>query len=359
MQKHIEINAQFKKALEVIEHTSKHVFITGKAGTGKSTLLEYFRNNTAKKIVVLAPTGVAALNVGGETIHSFFGFKPDITLQKVKKLKGKKAAIFKEIDAIVIDEISMARADLLDCVDRFMRVNGADAKRQFGGIQMVFIGDLYQLPPVVTAKEKALFSGRYRSAYFFDADVFKELSLEFIELDKVYRQKDEEFIRILNAIRNNSLTDEDLSLLNKRFGAAFAPKSDSGYTVYLTVTNKIAAEINRRQLEALKTKSYTYRAQVEGDFKEYSYPVDLELSIGIGAQAMLLNNDAKGRWVNGSLAKVTAIKHNEENGIDAIMVRLSDGTTEEVLPFRWDIFHFSFNEDSYTIETETLGSFTQ
>lgn len=224
MQKYIEINAQFKKALEVIEHTSKHVFITGKAGTGKSTLLEYFRNTTARKIVVLAPTGVAALNVGGETIHSFFGFKPDITLQKVKKLKGKKAAIFKEIDAIVIDEISMARADLLDCVDRFMRLNGADAKRPFGGIQMVFIGDLYQLPPVVTAKEKALFSNRYRSAYFFDADVFKELSLEFIELDKVYRQKDEGFIRIPNAIRNNSLTDEDLSLLNKRFGAAFAPQ---------------------------------------------------------------------------------------------------------------------------------------
>lgn len=173
----IEINAQFKKALDVMENTRKNVFITGKAGTGKSTLLDYYRSITSKKIVVLAPTGVAALNVQGETIHSFFWFKPDITVGKVKKLSAKKGRIFKEIDAIIIDEISMVRADLLDCVDRFLRLNARKSKEAFGGLQMVFIGDLYQLPPVVTGKEKEIFKLHYKSQYFFDAAVSHKAGL--------------------------------------------------------------------------------------------------------------------------------------------------------------------------------------
>ncbi len=355
----IEINAQFKKALEVMENTAKNVFITGKAGTGKSTLLGYFRNITTKKIVVLAPTGVAALNVKGETIHSFFRFKPDITFEKIKKLKGKRARIYQEIDTIVIDEISMVRADLLDCVDRFLRLNADDAKKPFGGLQMVFIGDLYQLPPVITAKEKPLFTSRYPSAYFFDADVFKELSLEFIELDKVYRQKDEAFIRILNAIRNNSVTDEDLGILNSRLNAGFAAKGKSSYTVYLCPTNKIASEINQRQLDTLKTKVYVFAAKIEGDFKEYAYPTENIMHLGIGAQVMLLNNDAKGRWVNGSLGKISDIQYDDEKENEAVFVRLAGGNIEKVLPFTWEIFHFSFNEGTHAIETEMLGSFTQ
>ena len=356
---HIEINAEFKKALEVMEHTSKNVFITGKAGTGKSTLLNYFRAHTRKKVVVLAPTGVAALNVQGETMHSFFRFKPDITLQKIKKLSGKRGRIFNEIDAIIIDEISMVRADLLDCADKFLRLNTAGSKRPFGGIQIIFIGDLYQLPPVVTSSEKDIFRSHYQSQYFFDAAVFKEFPMEFIELEKIYRQKDEKFIGLLNAIRNNSITDEDLALLNRRVGAEAAAGGNSGYTVHLGTTNKTAAEINAEHLNRLKTRIHTYSAKIEGDFKEYSYPTDSALRLAVGAQVMLLNNDTAGRWVNGSLGEITKIKSNREENADSILIKLAEGNIEEVLPFSWEIFHFSFNETSSMIEAETVGSFTQ
>lgn len=355
----IEINAQFKKALEVMENTRKNVFITGKAGTGKSTLLDYYRNITRKKIVVLAPTGVAALNVQGETIHSFFRFKPDITVQKVKKLSAKKARIFKELDAIIIDEISMVRSDLLDCVDCFLRRNAKKPKEAFGGLQMIFIGDLYQLPPVVTAKEKEIFMLHYKSQYFFDAAAFKDFSMEFIELEKVYRQKDQTFINLLNVIRNNSITEEGLFMLNKRVGAGFSAGSVKGYTVCLTTTNQTAAEINSGRLESLKTKVFMYSAEIDGDFKEHAYPTDNELRVCVGAQVMLLNNDAQKRWVNGSIGEITDIKFNSGKGADSIFVRLSDGNTKEVLPYTWEIFHFSFDENTYAIESETIGSFTQ
>ena len=357
--KEIEINAQFKKALDLMENTRKHVFVTGKAGTGKSTLLDYYRAITGKKIIVLAPTGVAALNVQGETIHSFFGFKPGIIVQKVKKLRAKKTRIFKEIDAIIIDEISMVRADLLDCVDRFLRLNAKKSKVAFGGIQMIFIGDLYQLPPVVTGKEKEIFKQHYKSPYFFDAAVFMDFFMEFIELEKIYRQKDPAFIDLLNAIRNNSITEKGLSLLNKRVGTEFSADSGKGYTVCLTTTNQTAAEINSGRLLGLKEKVYRYNAVIDGDFKEYSYPNDNDLCVCVGAQVMLLNNDAQKRWVNGSIGEITGIKSNGEKSADSIFVRLPDGKTEEVLPYTWEVFHYNFDENTSTIESEIIGSFTQ
>lgn len=342
-----------------MENTPKNVFITGKAGTGKSTLLNYFRNITKKKVIVLAPTGVAALNVKGETIHSFFGFKPDITQKKIKKLSAKRARIFKEIEAIIIDEISMVRSDLLDCVDKHLRLNAKCKDVPFGGIQMIFIGDLYQLPPVVTRGETGIFRSGYKSQYFFDAQVFEEFSMEFIELEKIYRQKDEAFIGLLNAIRNNSITEEGMAILNKRVGVNLENKDKSVYAVHLTVTNKMASEINNRCLETLKGKIFTYSAEIDGAFKESSYPTDSELKLGIGAQVMLLNNDSLDRWVNGSIGRVVDIRHNKESGADSVFVRLTDGNIEEVLPFSWDIFHFSFNEGIGAIESETVGSFTQ
>lgn len=355
----VELNEQFKKAIDVMENTPNSVFITGKAGTGKSTLLSYFRDITKKKVIVLAPTGVAALNVKGATIHSFFGFKPDITQQKIKKLSVKKKRIFKEIEAIIIDEVSMVRADLLDCVDKHLRLNAKRADKPFGGTQMIFIGDLYQLPPVVTSREKEIFRSGYRSQYFFDAQVFEGFAMEFIELEKIYRQKDEAFIGLLNAIRNNSITEEGLSILNKRVGINLDTKDKLGYTLHLTVTNKMASEINNRCLDTLKSKVFTYSADIYGDFKESSYPTESLLQLGIGAQIMLLNNDATGRWVNGSIGKVTDIRHNKQKGEDSVFVRLSDGNIEEVFPFTWDIFHFSFNEGTGQIDSETVGSFTQ
>ena len=221
----IDINPDFKRAIDVMENSNRHVFITGKAGTGKSTLLDYFRNNTRKEVAVLAPTGVAALNVHGQTIHSFFGFKPSITPDKVKRVSGHNGDIYREFDAIIIDEVSMVRADLLDCVEKFLRLNGPKQKQWFGGVQMIFVGDLYQLPPVVAASEKEIFSHRYETPYFFSASVFSEqtFDMEFIELEKVYRQTEAEFIALLNAIRNRTCTDADLEKLNERHAPDFVP----------------------------------------------------------------------------------------------------------------------------------------
>jgi len=244
----IEITPQFSETLELLENTSRSVFITGKAGTGKSTLLRIFRDNTKKKVVVLAPTGVAALNVRGQTIHSFFRFKPDITQDKVKKItKNKDKNIYQEVDTIVIDEISMVRADLLDCVDKFLRLNSGKVKEPFGGKQMVFIGDLYQLPPVVKAKEREIFKTWYDTPYFFSAHVFQNLPFEFIELEKIFRQKDEIFIEILNAIRNGTATEELLAVLNQRYKPDYVPPEGEFY-IYLTTLNRLANEINDEQL---------------------------------------------------------------------------------------------------------------
>jgi ATP-dependent exoDNAse (exonuclease V) alpha subunit len=351
----IELNEQFKKALNLMENSSRSVFITGKAGTGKSTLLEYFRQITKKKIVVLAPTGVAAVNVRGETIHSFFGFKPDITIDKIKKVNKKKLKIFKKLDTIVIDEISMVRADLLDCVDYFLRLN-LENQKPFGGLQIIFIGDLYQLPPVVTSSEKDLFNNCYEGAYFFNAKVFKELDLEFVELEKIYRQKDEKFINILNAIRNNTINEEDIKLLNKCVGRKFP--QDRIAVITLTTINKKAEEINKAHLKKLKSKIYTYRAKIKGEFKRESYPTDEILRIGIGAQVMLLNNDSLGRWINGTLGKIVDIEERK-NKDDSIWIKLDERKIVEVLPFKWEIFQFRYNEKEEKIETQTIGSFTQ
>lgn len=357
-----ELDGQFKKAFEAMEDTTRNIFITGKAGTGKSTLIDYFRSATRKKIVVLAPTGVAALNVQGETIHSFFGFKPDITQEKVKKAgKKKNTRLYKEIDAIIIDEISMVRADLLDCIDHFLRLKGKDSSATFGGLQMIFIGDLYQLPPVVIAKEEEIFKSHYESPYFFDAKVCKrdDFYMEFIELEKICRQKDETFIKLLNSIRNNTVTDEQLDELNSRLGVELDAASKDDFVINLTTTNKMANRINICRLQSLKTEIHTYEATILGDFKENRFPAEQELKVGRGAQVMLLNNDLAGRWVNGSIGRIVDIKRDEGYGFDAMVVQLSDGSPVEVLPYKWEIFHFSFNEERNAIVTESLGSFTQ
>ncbi|MGQ9465591.1 MAG: AAA family ATPase [bacterium] len=354
----IELNEQFKKALDLMERTSKNVFITGKAGTGKSTLLEYFRSITNKKIVVLAPTGVAALNVQGETIHSFFGFKPDVTLQGIEELPPKDRKTYQEIDAVVIDEISMVRADLLDCVDRFLRLNGKKSSLPFGGTQMIFIGDLYQLPPVVTTKEKKIFTEHYPSPYFFDANVFKDLTVEFVELEKVYRQKDEKFIELLNQIRNNTITEESIDLLNSRVGAQLS-HSEGDFTIYLTTLNQMAYEINSECLNKLPGKTYQWSADITGEFDRNSFPTDVELIIKPGAQVMMLNNDTRRRWVNGTLGRVIDVRYSRKQGFDTIVVQLQNGKRVNVEPFTWEIFHFEYDEKTKQIESRVVGSFTQ
>ncbi|PIT90480.1 MAG: AAA family ATPase, partial [Candidatus Komeilibacteria bacterium CG10_big_fil_rev_8_21_14_0_10_41_13] len=354
----IELNSQFKKALDLIEDTSQNLFITGRAGTGKSTLLKVFKEKTQKNPVVLAPTGVAAVNVEGQTIHSFFGFKPDITPAKVSKLKVYDPDLYRSLKIIIIDEISMVRADLLDCVDRFLRKYGPIKKLPFGGVQMVFIGDLYQLAPVVTSQEREFFNGSYYfTPYFFGAKVFQDpaFEMELVELEKVYRQKDDQFLRLLNAARNKSITEIDLGWLNQRYFPDFEPAQDD-FFIYLTSTNKQSDEINQRELDKLSTELYSFQAKITGDFDKNSIPTAEILNLKSGAQVMMLNNDSSGRWINGTVGKILTVK-KDENEDYYLLIRLEDGQKVRVTPHRWDIYRYFLKGKE--IQSETVGSFTQ
>jgi ATP-dependent exoDNAse (exonuclease V) alpha subunit len=340
-----------------MENSNRSIFITGRAGTGKLTLLSYFRNITKKKVAVLAPTGVAALNVKGQTIHSFFKFKPGITPDKIKKFRSfdDNESIYRKLDIIVIDEVSMVRADLLDCVDRFLRLNGPESDKPFGGIQMAFIGDLYQLPPVVTGDEKEVFQTLYKTPYFYGALVFNYFNMEFVELEKIYRQHDGEFINLLNSIRNNSVTEEGLEFLNQRYQPEFEPPPEDFY-VYLTTTNRLAEEINSKRLSELESGLYTYTGSIEGDFGKEYLPTSIELQIKVGAQIMMLNNDSEGRWVNGSIGKITGITQSRK-GEDIIVAEMSDGEEVEITPYTWEIFRFFIEAGG--LQSEVIGTFTQ
>lgn len=351
----IEINEDFEKAFDMIENNSQNVFITGKAGTGKSTFLEYFQSITSKSIVVLAPTGVAALNIKGQTIHSFFKFKPNITIDEAR-IRKSQSKIYKKLDAIVIDEISMVRSDLLDCIDAFMRLNGRHASKPFGGVQMILIGDLYQLPPVVKYNERNLFHNYYKSPYFFDSKSFPDLNMQFIELKKHYRQTDNEFIQILNAIRNKTATQQHLNTINKRFNPDFNPKIADKF-ITLTATNNIADKINQAQLKKIESHEYKYHAKIKGNISANSYPNDENLVVKPDAQIMFLNNDSSKRWVNGTIGIIKSIEHDYEE--DIINVELADNSIVSVMPYKWDMFKFLYNKESGKIESEAIGSFTQ
>ena len=346
----IEFDKQFKTALNLLnKNFKKNIFITGKAGTGKSTLLNYFTKNTEKNVATLAPTGVAALNVKGETIHSFFRFKPGITQKEAEKLakKTKRAKLYKNLHMIIIDEISMVRADLLDCMDIFLR-KVLKKSSPFGGIRMVFIGDLYQLPPVLTSQEKKHFKNLYESPYFFSSNVMKneKFKLEFLELDKIYRQKDPVFIEILNAIRNNTVTDDQIEKLNER---KFL-KEDKD-CIYLTTTNKEAQEINNQKLSKINKKLFTFEADILGEFSPKIVPTDISLQLKENAQVMFLVNHPKGFFVNGSVGKITKIENDE------ISVELSNGKIISVERYNWQLYKYLFDDKTKTLIQEEIGSF--
>jgi len=355
----IEITKEFKSAYSLLEKSNDNIFLTGKAGSGKSTLLKYFRENTVKNVVVLAPTGVAALNVQGQTIHSFFRFKLDITPEGVHSIKVRKQQreIYQELDVLVIDEVSMVRADILDCIDAFLRRFGKKHDLPFGGVQMIFFGDLLQLPPVVTNTDKKLFTERYNSPYFFDAECYKDIKVKKIELKEIYRQKDDKFINILNAIRNNTTDDKILNELNKRYDPRFVPDKKDKY-IYLTTTNSMADDINNERLKALKTRPYKLHGIIEGAFEEKNLPTKKNLDLRFGAQVMLLNNDANGRWINGSIGRIVSVKTRDDL-LSVINIELTNGEIVEVLPFTWEMYKFFFNSDTERVESEKIGSFTQ
>jgi ATP-dependent exoDNAse (exonuclease V) alpha subunit len=351
----IEINAQFQEALAAIAE-GRHVFVTGRAGTGKSTLLNHFRSITDKDLVVLAPTGVAAVNVGGQTIHSFFRFRTDITPEKAARAgsraaKEKERGIYQRLVTLVIDEVSMVRADLLDCVDRFLRAARPKRKAPFGGVQLILFGDLYQLPPVITSREHGLFEGHYAGPHFFQAHAVKELDLSLVELEKIYRQSDPDFIEALNAIRNNTVLPVHLELLNSRVDPEFNPVD--GFFVRIVALNREADEINAQELARLKGRSEVFDAEVQGEVGKDACPAEQTLTLKAGARVMLLNNDVMGRWVNGTIAKVVAINP------DSVEVELEEGSREEVEPFTWQLFRFELEEKGHHITSTAVGSFTQ
>ncbi|MBK9732824.1 MAG: AAA family ATPase [Chitinophagaceae bacterium] len=347
----IELNSEFQQALERMENSDESIFLTGKAGTGKSTLIDYFRSNTKKKMVVLAPTGVAALNVGGQTIHSFFRFGHHISPEKVRK-QSTSLFNYSKIDTIVIDEISMVRADLLDSVSRFMQLNGSNKNLPFGGAQLIMVGDPFQLPPVVSEEEWQLFNSKYNSPFFFDALIFRQEKFKTLHLKKIYRQQDADFISILNGIRDNNIDQHLLNVLNEQLDNEAAHHIPNFY-IFLTGRNRSAAEINLRSLNKLPGITKNYSATLTGDFDEKYFPADKLLLLKEGAQVMFQKNDPKGRWVNGTVGTVTKMEN------DKVTVLMESGSTEEVETAVWQILRYKYNLEKNRVDTEEAGTFTQ
>jgi len=355
----LDFNEEFNQAFEVLENSHQNVFITGKAGTGKSTLLQYFRQKTSKNVAVLAPTGVAAINIKGQTIHSFFGFKPDVTPESVggMPVRKRKRKMYRELSAVVIDEVSMVRADLMDCVDIFLRLYGPYDDRPFGGIQMIFFGDLFQLPPVVGRGEEDIFKTHYPTPYFFSSKVFESLDFKILQLKKIYRQKDEHFIRLLNAVRDDSVEHHHWEALNRRFKPDHQFLSEDFYIV-LTTTNSLAEGVNNQRLKSLPGHSRIYQGTVSGEFERKSLPTPQDLELKAGAQVMMLTNDPDKRWVNGSLGKISGLVA-DSGGDDVIMVELENGTLVDVKKHTWEIYQYYFDEVSNSLGSKVIGYFTQ
>jgi ATP-dependent DNA helicase PIF1 len=347
---HLDMNDDFKSAFSAMEYTKECLFITGKAGTGKSTLLRYFKAHTGKKIIVLAPTGVAAINIGGQTIHSFFRLPPKIIRKDaIKRLKDH--GLFENLDMVIIDEVSMVRADIMDGIDYALRLNRGRMKTPFGGVQMVFFGDLFQLAPVVENEARQLLEELYESPYFFSANVFNDCHIRAIELSTIYRQKDSSFMELLNRIRNKDHSEEDLDRLNERVQKD-TPASKKDPTVILTTTNNLANMINHERLAKLPGKEMTYEAKASGRFEESAYPNGTCLKLKKGAQVILIKNDPAKQWVNGTLATVVGLSN------DSVVVDI-DGTTCDLPVVKWQKIEYSYNEDEDKIEDQVVGTFEQ
>ena len=357
-----------------INHTSKNVFLTGKAGTGKTTLLRKLIKSTYKKCLVTAPTGIAAINAGGVTIHSLFQlpfgafipvnqaavFQENIKINDafsvIKNLQmyDSKRKLLRELELLIIDEVSMLRADLLDAIDLVLRHVRRNSY-PFGGVQVLFIGDMLQLPPVVKEEEWKILKNFYNSIYFFDAQVLQKNPPVYIELDKIYRQDDQQFVNLLNHLRNNEMTTADYELLNTYYKNNFQPEPTAGY-INLTTHNYKAAELNRTFLTALAGKSFFYEATVEGDFNEYAFPLEKTLELKTGAQVMFVKNDLSGqqRFFNGKIGYVTRMD------AETIEVKFNDGSAPvNVTPYKWENIKYRLNESTKEIEEIIAGTFQQ
>lgn len=360
MQKHqliekipYKINDEFNAILDLIENHHEHLFITGRAGTGKSTLLSILKRTTKKNAVVLAPTGVAALNVGGQTIHSFFKFPPKM-IDPTEIYKRKNHRFYKKVKLLIIDEISMVRADMIDCIDMFLRAN-KESPEPFGGVQLVVFGDLFQLPPVVSNNfEKQVIKEKYGNPYFFSAHVFQELNLRMIELTTVYRQSERRFINLLDSIRTRQIDYDIMEEVNERYTEATEPDNLS---ITLCATNATVDRINNEALKVNPNPIYEYRATLKGQFNAKVCPAESHLWLKVDAQVMFLRNDPKGRFVNGTLASVT---HLESDKITVALPKDGDIIHIDVEREEWEMLRYQLDEkDPNRFKTNVIGTFTQ
>lgn len=358
-------NEEFQKALQIINYTRRSLFLTGKAGTGKSTFLRYICRHTKKKHIVLAPTGIAAINAGGSTLHSFFKipFHPLIptdsrfsnrNIKDTLKYNGEKRKILREVELIIIDEISMVRADIIDFIDKVLRIYSRNMRVPFGGKQLLLVGDIYQLEPVLKEEDRQFLRPFYPSAYFFDAHVFREMQLVSIELRKVYRQTDPAFINILDHIRTNNVADADLALLNNRVGPS-GEKHSNELSITLSTRRDTVDYINEKQLAQLPGDPSVFTGEIKGDFPESSLPTPIQLDLKVGAQIIFIKNDLDKRWVNGTLGIIEAIDEAEQ----MLYIVTDDGREFEVEKAVWSNVRYSFNEKEQKIEEEEIGVYTQ
>ena len=364
-------NEELQQALQIIQFTRRSLFLTGKAGTGKSTFLRYIASHTKKKHIILAPTGIAAINAGGSTLHSFFKlpFHPLLpndtqytprNIRKTLKYNSEKIKILRELELIIIDEISMVRADIIDFIDKVLRIYCHNMREPFGGKQLLFVGDIYQLEPVVREDDWQLLRPFYASAYFFDAKIFYLMQLVSIELRKVYRQSDPTFISILDHIRTSQVSTTDLALLNERVtfddNQATETTNDKQLSITLSARRDTVDFINNKRLSDLSGDSEIFMGIIEGEFPESSLPTPKELELKIGAQVLFVKNDMDHRWVNGTLG--TVIGFDEEKH-DRIYVVTEDGNELDVEREKWSNVRYTFNEQEKKIEEQELGNYTQ
>lgn len=357
-------NPELQNALQIIQYTRRSLFLTGKAGTGKSTFLRYIAKHTKKKSVVLAPTGIAAINAGGSTLHSFFKlpFHPLLptdsqfsirNIRKTLKYNSEKRKLIQELELIIIDEISMVRADIIDFIDKVLRIYCHNMREPFGGKQLLLVGDVYQLEPVVKEDERQLLQPFYPSHFFFNAHVFREMGLVSIELKKVYRQTDPLFIRVLDNIRTSAVSEEDLFQINQRVGKEI---TQEGLAIILSTRRDVVDSINEEKLKALQGDTVVYNGIVQGEFPENSLPTPLELELKLGAQILFIKNDKDHRWVNGTLGVIIGFSDDE---MQTIYVRTDDEKDVEVEREVWSNVKYAFNETEKKIEENEIGTYTQ
>ena len=355
-----------QKALQIIQFTRRSLFLTGKAGTGKSTFMRHIAATIKKKHIILAPTGIAAINAGGSTLHSFFKlpFHPLLpndkrystrNIRDTLKYNGEKNKLLREVELIIIDEISMVRADIIDFIDKVLRIYNRNMREPFGGKQLLLVGDIYQLEPVIKEEERQLLRPFYPSNFFFDAQVFREMQLIAVELKKVYRQRDAQFIALLDHIRTSHASDSDLRLLNAQVNAEIGTEAGR-LSITLSGRRDTVDYINEKQLNTLPDQPTIFYGHIEGEFPESSLPTPMELEVKTGAQVLFIKNDKERRWVNGTLGTIIGFG-DEEDGI--IYVRTEDGRDFDVQREIWSNVRYTFNEKEQKIEEEEIGSYQQ